>query len=171
MLLTPEIIFKNVEAIEPDWLKEQGITALALDVDNTLTGDGSQILDPSVRAWLDALQAKGIRTTIVSNNAPGRVAPFAEKVGLSWVALAFKPLPIGLAVARRRLGVPRRQMAMVGDQIFSDRFAAGLYGVRCLLVVPRGVDKSAGVRLKRRLEPPYIKKYYQRGGVLHGESA
>ena len=167
MLLTPEIIFKNVEAIRPDWLGQQGITALVLDVDNTLTGEGSQVLEASVRAWLDAVHAAGISTTIVSNNLPRRVAPFAQKVGLRWVALACKPLPVGLFVARHRLGVKRRQMAMIGDQIFSDRMAAGLYGIRCLFVLPRGEEKNAGVLFKRRFEPPFIEKYFKKGGVLH----
>ena len=167
MLLTPEIIFRRVEAITPAYLRAQGITALVLDVDNTLTGDGSQVLDASVRAWLDAVHTAGISTTIVSNNSPRRVAPFAKKIGLRWVALACKPLPVGLFVARHRLGVKRRQMAMVGDQIFSDRMAAGLYGIRCLFVLQRGPDKSRGVKLKRRFEPPFLKNYYQKGGVVH----
>ena len=67
MLLTPEIIFKQVESITPDYLQKNGITALVLDVDNTLTADGSQQLDDSVAAWLDAMRAAGISLTIVSN--------------------------------------------------------------------------------------------------------
>ena len=122
-----------------------------LDVDNTLTADGSQQLDDSVAAWLDAMRAAGISLTIVSNNTARRVRPFAEKLGLRWVALACKPLPVGLAVARRRLGVKRRQMAMVGDQIFSDRLAAGLFGIRCLFLLPRSpVEKKR----KRALQAP-----------------
>ena len=39
MLLTPEIIFKQVESITPDYLQKNGITALVLDVDNTLTAE------------------------------------------------------------------------------------------------------------------------------------
>ncbi len=167
MSLTPEIIFKNVEAIAPDWLREQGITALVLDVDNTLTGEDSQRLDASVQAWLGAVRAAGISLTILSNNTARRVRPFAERIGLAFVALACKPLPVGLFAARRRLGVERRQMAVVGDQIFTDRMAAALYGVRCLLVEPRGADKNAGVRFKRRLERRYIQDYYEKGGTLH----
>ena len=143
MLLTPEIIFKQVESITPDYLQKNGITALVLDVDNTLTADGSQQLDDSVAAWLDAMRAAGISLTIVSNNTARRVRPFAEKLGLRWVALACKPLPVGLAVARRRLGVKRRQMAMVGDQIFSDRLAAGLFGIRCLFLLPRSTKSDS----------------------------
>ena len=169
MLLTPEIIFRRVEDITPAYLQSQGITALVLDVDNTLTGDGSQQLDPGVSAWLDAMRAAGVSLTIVSNNTGRRVRPFARRIGLAWVPLACKPLPVGLMVARRRLGVPRRQMAMVGDQLFTDRLAAGLYGIRCLSVLPRTPhDKSRGVRFKRRLEAPFLRRYYEKGGKTHG---
>ena len=169
MILTPEYIFRRVEAIHPDFLARQGIRALVLDVDNTLTGDGSQQLDGSVQAWLEEMRAAGVSLTVVSNNTSRRVRPFAERIGLAWVPLACKPLPVGLMVARRRLGVPRRQMAMVGDQLFTDRLAAGLYGIRCLSVLPRTPhDKSRGVRFKRRLEAPFLRRYYEKGGKTHG---
>lgn len=167
MLLTPDYIFKDIESITPEFLQAKGITALVLDVDNTLTQDGSQVLEPSVRAWLDRMRAAGVSLTIVSNNTAERVRPFAERIGLAWVPLACKPLTLGLTVARRRLGVPRRQMAMVGDQIFTDRLAAGLYRIPCLLTVPRGGDRQRGVQFKRKLEPHWIAQYYAKGGRLH----
>ena len=53
MLLTPEYIFRAIEAITPEFLRQHGITALVLDVDNTLTGDGSQQLDATVsNGWI-----------------------------------------------------------------------------------------------------------------------
>ena len=52
MILTPEIVFRKIECIHPDYLKAHGITALVLDVDNTLTGDNSQVLEPTVSAWI-----------------------------------------------------------------------------------------------------------------------
>lgn len=167
MLLTPDYIFRRVECITPEFLRRAGIAALVLDVDNTLTEDGSQTLDAGVQAWLDTMRASGIRLTVVSNNTAARVRPFAERIGLAWVPLACKPLPIGLAVARRRLGVRRGQMAMVGDQIFTDRLAAGLYGIPCLYTMPRGGDISRGVQLKRRYEPHWLQKYYRKGGKLY----
>lgn len=166
MLLTPEYVFENIEAISVEFLHAQGITALVLDVDNTLTGDGSQVLELPVRQWLDKMRAAGISLTVVSNNTPKRVAPFAEKIGLAWVPLACKPLPIGLAVAKARLGVPKKQMAMVGDQIFTDRLAAGLYGIPCLFVMARGGDHQRGVQFKRKFEGRYLEKYYANGGKL-----
>ena len=73
MLLTPEYIFRAIEAITPEFLRQHGITALVLDVDNTLTGDGSQQLDATVQQWLDTMRAAGVRLTIVSNNTAARV--------------------------------------------------------------------------------------------------
>ncbi len=42
MLITPEYVFKDVTHITPEWLAAKGITALVLDIDNTLTADRSQ---------------------------------------------------------------------------------------------------------------------------------
>ena len=147
MLLTPEYIFRAIEAITPEFLRQHGITALVLDVDNTLTGDGSQQLDATVQQWLDTMRAAGVRLTIVSNNTAARVRPFADRVG--------------------RLGVRKNQMAMVGDQIFTDRLAAGLYGISCLYTMPRGGDHQRGVQFKRRFEPYWLDRYYQKGGRLY----
>ena len=166
MLLTPEYIFRSIESITPAFLRDHGITALVLDVDNTLTGDGSQVLDPSVQAWLDTMRAAGISLTIVSNNTARRVRPFADRVGLPFVSMACKPLPIGLMVARRRLGLKKHQMAIVGDQLFTDRMAAGLYGIPAYVVLPRGKDVNKGVKAKRKLEAPFIRRYYEKGGTL-----
>lgn len=168
MILTPEIVFRKIECIHPEYLKAHGITALVLDVDNTLTADNSQVLEPSVQAWLDKMRAAGIRLTIVSNNTAKRVRPFAERIGLDWVPLACKPLTIGLAVARHRLGVKKSQMAMVGDQIFADRMAAGLYGCPCLYLLPRAPgDRNKFVQFKRKYEPYWLDRYYKKGGVVH----
>ncbi len=131
----PEYIFKTIECIHPDFLAAHGIKALVLDVDNTLTGDNSQVLEHTVQAWLDEMRAAGIRLTIVQQYGQAR-APFAKRIGLDWVPLACKPFTVGLRVARRRLGCQKSEMAMVGDQIFADRMAAGLYGCPCLYLMP-----------------------------------
>ena len=73
-------------------------------------------------------------------------------------------LPFALMAAQHRMGVKRRQMAMVGDQLYADRMAAALYGIPGLMVVPRGPDLGAQVILKRKWEKKHWQKYYDRGG-------
>ena len=164
MLLTPEYVFRDVTRITPEFLQQKGICALVLDVDNTITGDRSQQVPPEVAAWFETMRAAGVSLTILSNGARARVQPFAEKLGLRWVSRSAKPLPLGMIVARRRLGVRRGQMAMVGDQLYTDRLAAAFFGIPTLMVVPRGPDLDWWVRAKRKIERPFWQKYYDRGG-------
>ena len=129
MLITPEYVFKDVTHITPEFLAEKGIRALVLDIDNTLTADRSQELPDEVAGWLARMREAGIGLTIVSNGAEKRVRPFAQKLGLAYLYRSAKPLPFALMAARRRMGVKRREMAMVGDQLYADRMAAALYGI------------------------------------------
>ena len=151
MLITPEYVFKDVTHITPEFLAGKGIRALVLDIDNTLTADRSQELPDEVAGWLAQMKEAGIALTIVSNGAEKRVR-------------SAKPLPFALMVARRRMGVKRKQMAMVGDQLYADRMAAALYGIPGLMVIPRGPDLGAQVVLKRKWEKRHWQKYYDRGG-------
>mgnify|MGYP000446073227 FL=1 len=167
MLITPEYVFKDVTHITPEWLAAKGITALVLDIDNTLTADRSQELPDEVAGWLDTMRKAGVRLTIVSNGAEKRVRPFAQKLGLAYLYRSAKPLPFALMAAQHRMGVKHSQMAMVGDQIFTDRLAAGLYGIPCLYTMPRGGDHQRGVQFKRRFEPYWLDRYYQKGGRLY----
>ena len=45
-LFQPTALFRGAEYITPEYLRGHGIRALILDVDNTLTGHGSQQLPP-----------------------------------------------------------------------------------------------------------------------------
>ena len=164
--LVPEFIFADVTRITPDFLAQQDIHALVLDVDNTLTDHGSQALRPAVSAWLALMRENGILLTIASNNKEKRVAPFAEKIGLEYVSFACKPLPWGLAKARKRWNIPRSQIALVGDQVFTDVLGADFYGIRVLMVQPLSDDGVFTIRFKRLLEKPIVSAYYKRGGKL-----
>ena len=73
-LFQPTAIFRGVEYITPEYLKQNGITALILDVDNTLTGHGSQILPEKVAEWIETMKQAGIGLVIASNNFEKRVA-------------------------------------------------------------------------------------------------
>lgn len=94
MLITPEYVFKDVTHITPEWLAAKGITALVLDIDNTLTADRSQELPEEVAAWIAAMRKAGVKLTIVSNGAEKRVRPFAESWGLPTCTAQPNPCPL-----------------------------------------------------------------------------
>ena len=90
-LLTPQYDFHRIEEIPTDFFIRHGIRALLLDVDNTLTGDNSQEIKPEVMDWLERQRAAGLRLFVISNNHELRVAPFANRLGLGYIADAAKP--------------------------------------------------------------------------------
>ncbi|MEG2931426.1 MAG: YqeG family HAD IIIA-type phosphatase [Ruthenibacterium sp.] len=165
-IFAPQVIFRRANDISPDYLQKRGIKALILDVDNTLTGHGSQKLPVEIAAWLDEIRAADIAMMIVSNNMPRRVELFARQINLPFRAFSCKPSPIGLAAARRAFGVKKSEIALVGDQIFTDVLGANLYGIPMLLVQPMYADYKPTIRLKRWLETPVLARYYKRGGKL-----
>lgn len=151
--------YKNcITDITLEELQTLGIRGLLLDVDNTLTSHGSQVLSDEVQDWLSKMREAGIRMTVVSNAWEWRVAPFADKIGLQHTSLSCKPSPIGFWRGVRRLGLPKAQCAAIGDQVFTDILGANVYGITSFQVMPMdpGTDKPF-LRLRRRWE----RKIYQ----------
>ena len=138
-------------------LQQRGIRGLLLDVDNTLTTHGSQQLSEEVEMWLASMQQAGIRLTVVSNSWEWRVAPFAERIGLEHTSLSCKPSPFGFMRGVRRMGLKKRECAVVGDQVFTDILGANLYGVVSFQVDPIAeVKGKPTLQLKRWVERKWI---------------
>ena len=60
---------------------------------------------------------------ILSNNTNRRVRPFAEKIGLPFVANAAKPLTLGISRTCRHYRIPAKNACLIGDQLFTDILA------------------------------------------------
>ena len=149
MFLKPKIKLHAITDITPDMLEKYGITALILDVDNTLSTHHGQKLTDGLENWLDIMKKNGIRLIILSNSKEKRVKPFAEKIGLDFISLGLKPLPFRFSAARRRIGSLKKDTAIVGDQIFTDTLGGNLYGVKTVLLDPIKPESSARFKFKR----------------------
>jgi HAD superfamily phosphatase (TIGR01668 family) len=156
-------MLKRVSEITPGVLQSLGVRALLLDVDNTLTTHNNPIPDSGALKWLAEMKEAGILVCLASNNRTRRVRPFAESLGAGYVANACKPLPVGFIRAARRLGLPARAFAVVGDQIFTDILGGNLFGARTILLEPIEFETGPFFRLKRRLEKGILKKYRLKG--------
>lgn len=163
----PDFIFSQTTKITPQFLKEQGIENLLLDVDNTLTTHNNPEPGPGIDEWLDTMRANGIKMVIISNNNKKRVEPFAARLGLPFCSMSCKPLPNGYIKGMKMLGGNRKNTAMVGDQIFTDVMGANLSGMKCFMVLAILHEDGAGFKFKRMLEKGFIDKYLkQQGGPL-----
>ncbi len=163
-MFTPDLILPSVFDITPKLLQSRGISALVLDVDNTLRTQGLEEPYPGVLDWVAEMKRAGVKLVISSNNFKRRVRPFARKLGLGFVAMSCKPFPIGLSRAVRQFGLPRRSVAIVGDQVFTDVVGGNLEGVQTILVSPYVLETNVFWRLRRALEKPVIRRYYRKKG-------
>lgn len=153
--------FRRVTEITPDILKKLGIRGLILDLDNTLTTHDNPVPGEGVLDWLDIMKKNNIRLMIVSNNHAPRVKPFADMLGLEFVSEGKKPLTKGFKEAVEKMGIPKKHIAAVGDQIFTDVLGAGLFGVKMLYVDPIEHEKTTFFKVKRKCEKPFLpRKYY-----------
>ena len=78
----PDIYLNDIYEITPEMLKERGIKAVLLDIDNTLVTYDDPKPTESVLKWLDALKNVGISAAFISNNHQERVELFNISIEL-----------------------------------------------------------------------------------------
>lgn len=136
-LTMPKYRFKCILDVTPDDLKKMGAKAVGLDIDNTIAPDGTMNFIDGIRDWIKMIMDAGYPITIISNGTFIRVIPISKYLGgLPYVHMSFKPHPFGLKKAARRMGVDITELAMLGDQLFSDIKAANRCGAIAVRIDP-----------------------------------
>ena len=158
----PTLQLRRAYDITPGLLREMGVSALILDIDNTLTTHGSPEISPQMAGWLEEMRREGIRLMLLSNNSPSRVEPFARKLRLDYIANGAKPLKGGFQRCIDALGVPKQSVALVGDQLYTDILGGNRFGIRTILVEPIELERQPFLRLKRVLERRHLRAYRRR---------
>ena len=157
MVLRPRERVRRITELTPEWLARRGLRGLVVDLDNTLVPYGVKPPAPDeLDAWNRELAAAGVPVVIVSNARTGRTRSWAKSLGLTGWGLAGKPFPWGLRRAFVQMGLPAKEVAVAGDQLFTDVFGANLVGAYSVLVEPlepkKGLPHTRWVRaLERRI--------------------
>ncbi len=158
MIFRPHYVFRTVTEITPQFVDENNIKAMMLDLDNTLTTHNNPHPAEKVTEWIETMKNHGIKMMIVSNNTAERVIPFAKGLGLDFVPNGRKPLATGFKNAQKIMGVPFSKTVIIGDQIFTDILGGNLKKVRTVYVAPIELESGFFFRLKRFLERPFLRK-------------
>jgi len=161
-LFAPRLMLGKMIDITPELMRSLNITALLLDIDNTMTTHDNPVPASGVTEWIENMKSKGFELVVVSNNSEERVAPFAQLIGLDFVSKGNKPLPSGFRRACEKLGINKKNAAVVGDQIFTDILGGNLLGAYTILTEPYQLEDMPFFKVKRALEKPIIRGYRQR---------
>lgn len=157
-LLYPTVTLEKVTDITPELLRDMGVDAILLDVDNTLAPPTSLSPFEGVQEWIDNIKAEGFSVVICSNNYKKRIRPFSDIVGLDCVAMSLKPFPFGFNRAKKKLGQHPKSVVVVGDQVYTDVLGANLAKMKSILLTPRCEEKGVTITLRRKMEVGVRKK-------------
>lgn len=159
MLLYPDFYLKNVKEVDIKLLKDNNIKALLLDVDNTLIDLDRNILDGAVE-WCNNLKKEGIKFCILSNsNKKDKVEKVAKVLDIPYIFFGTKPLKRGFKKAKKLLNVDFKNMAIIGDQIFTDVIGGNRCKMFTILVEPISTRELFITSIKRGVENIIIKNY------------
>lgn len=151
-LLQPDLYVESFHHIDFDFLKEQGIKAICSDLDNTLVTWETDQANFELLDWLKRARAAGFELYLISNAVPKRFAHFTELLGVRGIGKAGKPRKRAFLRALRELKLPAEQVALVGDQIFTDVLGGNRVGLFTILVIPLSTKEFIGTRFMRQLE-------------------
>ncbi len=163
MNVYPSLYLDSVKNINPMLLKKNNIKGLILDVDNTLIDYYRNLVDGAEK-WCEELKNEGIKCIILSNsNKKRKIEEVAEKLNIDYIMFAKKPLKSGFKRALSKLELKPEEVAVVGDQLFTDVIGAKRMNMFSILVKQVGEKDIFITKLKRPIENAIIKKYLEKG--------
>ena len=164
MLIYPRTYVENVTKITIEFLKENNIKALILDVDNTLIDFNKNLLD-GVKDWCNNLKKQNIKFYILSNtNKKEKVEKVSKELDIPYIMFAKKPFQKGFKEAKDKLKLDAKEIAVCGDQILTDVIGANRAKMYSILSKPIDKRDIFVTKVKRPIENLIIKRYLKRNG-------
>ncbi len=156
----PDEYYSSVDRIPFEQYANRGYRLVLLDMDNTLMPHGNHRATERVKQRLSQIRQAGLRPVILTNAKRNRAACVAQDVDCEVVGMAMKPSAKGVCQAMRQQQVVQSQVLLVGDQLFTDIWAARCGGVHAILVAPLSTSgEPIQIRLKRCLERWLLKRF------------
>ncbi len=163
MIFKPRARFDKVTDIGIDFLKENDIKGIILDVDNTLIDLDKKRIN-NLEKWIDKIKQNDIKIYIASNSLNKEtVGNLAKSLAIDYTYGSIKPLKRGLKKALKSLELPKQNVAEIGDQLFTDVVGSNRMGLFSILTNPISEEKHLINKLKRKIEKLILNK------VIKGE--
>lgn len=153
----PKMYFKTIEDIAVKTLKKRNIKGLILDIDNTLVPPHTPEADEKAKRFVYRMQEE-FKICIVSNNIYERAEKFANSFPVDFICDGNKPAKKPFLLALEKLQLEPCEIAVIGDQIFTDVWGANRMGMISVLVNPVCDREGKFVKFKRLLEKLVFKR-------------
>ncbi len=159
MILYPDFYCKNIKEVNIEKLRANNIKGIILDVDNTLIDLDHRLLE-GAEEWCNDLKEQNIKFCILSNsNKKEKVKKVAKALDIPYISFGTKPLKRGFKKASETLNLPFKNLAIIGDQIFTDIIGGNRCKMYTILVEPISTRELFITAIKRGLENKIIELY------------
>ena len=155
-MIKPILCIRKYNDVTVEMLLSLNASGIIVDVDNTIAPHGQNIVTEELVNWINVLKDASISICILTNNPQSRGRFFAEELRVSFVAGIVKPWPWGFRNALKKLGTPKENTIMIGDQVFTDLIGANWAGIRTILVDPISKIELSHTKILRKLEKRLI---------------
>ena len=152
-LLQPNLHVPSIYELDLDRLWDEGFRGILLDLDNTFVpyGEYEPIPERSMK-WLQGARDKGFKVALYSNASRWKVEVIREQTGMFCVHKAIKPFPFKLQPCLANLILDKKQVVIIGDQLFTDILGGNLLGIYTILVDPIHERDFWGTKVLRFME-------------------
>lgn len=159
----PTDVVRTIFDIDLHRLKANGVRAVIVDLDNTLLPYEADDVSDAGRRWIDIVKSHGLLVCTVSNARKARVDKLSRQCDIPGVADGWKPSRRPFRRALDILKLPPKQIAMVGDQLFTDVLGGNRWGMYTILVNPLSDKELRTTQFVRRLERRALQRMRRRG--------
>jgi len=167
--LCPRQIAASLWSLDLEDLKGKGITAIILDLDNTLLPWGSNDIPAETLRWVDKAKKLGFKLCITSNGLTGRVQQIAATLDVPAVCKAVKPRKKPFQKALELLETCPGETAVAGDQLFTDILGGNRLSLYTILTNPLSDRELSSTRLLRRVETYVMGRLLKKGCLTAGQ--
>lgn len=158
-LFRPKEYVSSIYDIDYNELWDKGIRGLLFDIDNTLATYDAPAPTQLAEELVHELREMGFSIWIISNGKKERVLSFAKRLSVPAIWKAHKPFPTGIGKIRKHMKLRPEQIAIIGDQLFTDVCAGNMGRIYSILVKPISEERDEWVtKIKRNTEKRFILK-------------
>lgn len=136
-IFAPDYYVQSFKTLNIQKLHEMGIQLLLCDIDNTLAAYDEDCPNQDVIDFINKLKMNGIEVALCSNSPSSRGKNFGKHLPVSnTYPFSCKPFPFCFKKAMRDHGLKANQIAILGDQMYTDILGGNIWGLYTILTAP-----------------------------------
>ncbi len=168
-IFVPDMYQKSIYSINYEKLLDSGIKCLLFDLDNTCVPYVEKVPSKKLISLFDSLKDMGFKVIIFSNASKKRLEPFKNELLVDCSYSSKKPSKRKFLKVLKMFNFDLSEVAIIGDQLFTDIFGGNRIGIKTILVNPMSDKDMPITKIFRFLEKIQYRKMSKRGILTLGK--